>query len=189
MKIHVSTGNSKLGDVPSISLTPIESCSPDIQCAKECYARKICTRFSHVADLWDDNLEYYRTSPKNFMADLFFWLIRNKPTHFRFHVGGDIPDENYLDGVYTIARSLPYIKFMLFTKRHSWVVPTDVPTNLNVLLSMWPYVPNTKHEGIPRAWIRGDLRVPETVFVCKGLCTECYQCWDKDTVDVLLKGH
>lgn len=83
----------------------------------------------------------------------------------------------------------PDIKFMMFTKRYSWVVPHRIPNNLNVLLSAWPYMKTPPNNGLAKTWVRGDLRIPKNVFECEGQCTECYQCWDKTTIDILLKGH
>jgi len=191
--LHVSPGNSKLGDVPNVSLPPILSCDPNVKCAQDCYAVNIVKRFRHVRALWEGNLKYYETAPQNFFADIHCWLIRNNPSHFRWHVGGDCPDKKYLKEVYTISRSMPHIKFMMYTKRYSWVNKRTIPDNINVLLSMWPYMlePYKKQQikRIPKTWVRGDLRAPKDIFVCKGQCTSCYQCWDKSTKNILLKGH
>lgn len=188
MKLHISNGNDKLGEIPSLSLPPIKSCG-DVKCADKCYAINIIRRFEHVRLLWEGNLKYYETSPQKFFSGTFFWLVRNIPSHFRWHVGGDCPDENYLDEMYTISRSLPHIKFMMFTKRYSWINSERVPSNMNVLLSMWPYMKNPPNTGLARTWVRGDLRAPKDIFICKGKCTSCYQCWDKSTKDILLRGH
>lgn len=188
MKIHISKGNNKLGTVPSISLTPILSCG-DVKCFDKCYACNIIRRFKHVKIQWEQNLKYYNDKPQYYFAELFFWLIDKTPTHFRFHIGGDIPDKRYLQNVYTLCRDIPYIKFMMFTKRYSWIKHWEVPNNLNILLSMWPYMEKAKTTLISKTWIRGDLRIPNNVFKCKGQCTDCYQCWSKNTEDILLKGH
>lgn len=139
MKIHISNGNSKLGNIPSISLPPIKTCG-DVFCAKDCYALNITKRFEHVKEQWEENFAHYTTDRNRYFADIFFWLVRKSPSHFRFHVGGDCPDTWYLGEVYSIARSLPHIKFMMFTKRYSWIAPNEVPNNLSILLSMWPYM-------------------------------------------------
>lgn len=188
MNIHISNGNSKLGSIPSISLPPVKTCG-DVLCAKDCYALNITKRFKHVKGQWEENLNYYKTFPTKFFGELFFWLVNNKPSHFRFHVGGDCPDKAYLEEVYCISRSLPHIKFMMFTKRYDWVDPNKIPNNLAILLSIWPYMKQPTNNDLANVWVRGDLRVPEGAFVCKGVCTECFQCWNKKTKNILLKGH
>jgi len=193
MRIYVSNGNSKLGTIPSISLPPVKSCG-SVKCIDKCYALNICKRFKHVRTQWEENLKYYKYStkypfPGTYFGDLLLWLVEYTPTHFRFHVGGDCPDEEYLTNVYKIAELAYDTKFMMFTKRYSWINPKRIPDNLNVLLSMWPYMENPPNEGLARTWVRGDLLTPTDIFKCKGQCQDCYQCWDKGTKDILLKGH
>jgi hypothetical protein len=191
MQLHVSTGNSKLGAIPSISLPPIKTCG-NVLCTDSCYALNITRRFEHVKLQWESNLEYYLNStyypfPGSYFGDLLTWIEKHKPSHFRFHIGGDCPDKNYLKGVYTIVTMIPNTNFMLFTKRYSWVKPSEIPNNLNILLSMWPYMEEPDSEQT-KVWIRGDLRRPEDSFICKGCCTDCLQCWNKKVKHILLKG-
>ena len=188
MKLHISTGNTKLGNIHNISLPPIVTCSPDIKCGKDCYARGITRRWKAVRLAWERNLAIYKSDHGAYFTTINDWLVLYSPAAFRWHVGGDIPDRAYLDGMIDIAKRFPHIKFMFFTKRYDWVTDEVVlPTNLRCRISAWPYMklPESRH---PKAWIRGDMRAPADAAVCTGKCEDCMTCWDSEE-DIILKPH
>jgi hypothetical protein len=186
--IHVSTGNTKLGSIPSISLPPVKTCAPGVPCIKDCYARNIYKMYPNVRAQWDENLATWEENRMVYVDGVIEWLVENKPTHFRWHIGGDLPDWHYLQWVSAIARTFVNVKFMLFTKKYDLVVGKTFPENLCVILSMWPYLANPTAD-VKRAWVRGDPRAPDNTFVCKGTCDECLYCWSKVGNDLILKGH
>ena len=185
--IHISRGNSKLGGIPSISLSPIASCSREAKCIKDCYALKITQRFKHVREQWAQNLAHYKLSPEGYFEAVRVWLTHNSPDYFRWHVGGDMPDKAYLEQVVELAKFFSSIKFMCFTKQYSLVRGMKLPRNFICRVSAWPYMklPATGH---PVAWIRGDLRRPGNLHHCQGQCDKCLFCWNTRK-DVLLKPH
>lgn len=41
MEVKISSGNSKLGKIPSVSLPAGITCRNDCECSKKCYAKKL----------------------------------------------------------------------------------------------------------------------------------------------------
>ncbi len=194
--VFISTGNTKLGSIPNISLPPKKTCG-DVPCMQQCYALKAYNQYPHVRVKWNANFTFYKEHPNRYFQQVRRWLLDNDRRYFRWHVGGDCPDEQYIQQVIQTAILLPSVSFMLFTKRHSWWDISSLPPNLNVIWSMWPYMKTYVPKFIPedsvsRAWVRGDHRIyTRPMFHCVGLCTDCMKCWtiNAKPEDILLKGH
>lgn len=195
--LKVSKGNTKLGSIANVSLPPILSCRPGVLCGTDgCYAMKAYRMYPGTRRAWDGNFELWKKQPLSFEFELIEWLQhRNKLTHFRWHVGGDIPDQEYALMMIRIANRFPNIHFMAFTKR------TDILSfqefarfkespNLTVRVSMWPgeYIPITG-PGIDKTWLSEDDRKPHAYFKCHGNCTNCKACWDLRGYDVVFDRH
>lgn len=189
MKVTISTGNSKIGKIANVSLTPLLSCNHDCDCKKgDCYALKAWRMYSTCREAWGDNLATYENKPV-----LFFWQIRKyiekkKPNYFRWHVAGDIPDQYYFDAMEIIASRFPKTKFLAFTKRHDLNFD-GLPENLKIIFSMWPNWGNTKKKA-QRAWMQDgtETRIPADAVECSGKCDECLICWNNDA-DVVFAKH
>lgn len=180
MLLKISLGNSKLGNVPNLSLPPISTCREDAPCHGKCYARKFYHMWPNVKAAWDSNYSLYQEDPDRFFHDLIVWLTINKPPRFRLHVSGDFPDEMYFIKMCEIFEAQPQTQCLVFTKRYDYPL-LIAPPNMRVVLSMWPglEMPDNAYE-FACAYLSTDPRVfeLETVIRCKGGCVECgYACW------------
>jgi len=175
---HISSGNYKMGNIPNISLSPTLTCGPKMPCFNDgCYARAIAQR-NVIPDLqWKENTILVLQDPDLFFEYVYIYLKRMKSTYFRWHVAGEIPTQRYLDGVKATARNFPKIRFLCFTKKHSFDF-RNIPPNLSIVFSMWPGWGNTKKK-FPRAWVQDgtETRLPETAMHCSGKCQNCKLCW------------
>jgi len=200
MKVHISEGNSKMGAVPSVSLTPVASCGPDVLCKKDCYACKLMRTRKEWRLSAEKNLKAFKENPGGYFADIVAWLRVNEPKLFRWHVAGDIPAPEYLACMFKAAEHFPKTKFMCFTKRMDYLAMgqwAQWPKNLNVIVSRWPGDTESPHrfvhENFAQAWISTDDRAPKPgrkVFECQGRCDECAKCWNlKPGQHVVLKKH
>lgn len=117
--ISISNGNIKMGDISSISLPAGITCDPKAPCFAKCYARKMCAYRETVRNAYERNLDIYKATPRSYWLQLQAHC--SMVAAFRFHVSGDIPDREYLDGIVSLARKCPSCQFLLFTKRASWV--------------------------------------------------------------------
>lgn len=67
MKLHISNGNTKLGQVPNISFPPVKTCRKKVPCAKDgCYALKFYRMWPAVKNAWDENYKLYKKDPAQF---------------------------------------------------------------------------------------------------------------------------
>jgi hypothetical protein len=127
-----------------------------------------------------------------FPADYFGLIIdslkRSISTKlWRWHVAGDIPDIDYLCGMVTVANANPKVSFLAFSKRYNFIKEFaafgKIPTNLNIVLSMWPGYKLPKGlDKFPKAWMLDkcnvDKRIPKKATECPGACETCGLCWE-----------
>jgi len=179
--VKISEKNSKLGRIANISLTPIESCPKDIECAKICYAIRPYRRYPATRAAWDRNWHMFLDSPRNYRDSIIHMLKHGKlgtSGLFRFHVGGDIPNQEYLEGMKEIAETFPETRFMAFTKA-VFLDFSDLPGNLSILESAWAGKPTVT--DLPIAYVKElDNRAEnhEIVHDCQGNCISCRKCWN-----------
>lgn len=199
LKIHVSKGNSKMGNIPSISFPPIITCNNCAGCTKSgCYAVKAYRQYPNVRTALDDNLSLWHNSPDVYFQQLFVWLKKHTPTYFRFNVSGDIPDEHYVTLMYAMAYNFPKTKFLAYTKQTTIINPKlnelwSMPDNLTVRLSSWfDFTPHNPH-NLPVATIK-DIKTDTSSnnangFNCVGSCVDCKVCWSRDAHNVTFTKH
>lgn len=204
--VTIMTGNSKLGSIPNVSLTPgpCGSCANGAKCFEGgCYARKFMMRTS-VRECWARNLEAARNDRVGYYASINEFLHRYAPKYFRWHVAGDILDLKYFFDMVDLAVCHNRTRFLCYTRRHDLLRKWCwVPDNLVLAASTWPgdrtEVTNDVGTVYPRAHVdfgqgagkytddelfkhqlRVDgLREAKTKVVrCKGSCVTCKQCWN-----------
>ena len=58
---------------------------------------------------------------------------------FRFHVSGEVPNEDYLIRFIKFAIKNNDVRFYFYTKRYSWLEKhaDEIPNNLRPLVSIW----------------------------------------------------
>jgi hypothetical protein len=184
MRLHVIDGNDKLGRISNLSLPPRATCNQCAGCVeKGCYAWKLFQHRPSVHTAWLDNWKLWKADPKRFEGDLAKHLSNPRITHFRWHVGGDIPSAEYWQMMIRIARQFHKIDFLAFSKQFD-IIRGRIPGNLEVVISAWPDLP------IPRrvrrrfrvAWMfdknNPDKRIPKSAVECSGHCDKCHMCWD-----------
>lgn len=189
----ITRGNSKLGKVLNLSLPPGVTCRKNAPCLKNCYANNHAYRlYGGTRRAWDTNLLLYRTDPGKFWTQLHSRILRARNCRlFRWHVGGDIPDMDYLTGMRMLAVTFPRVQFLCFTKRYelveSWLdlwKPVKLPANLHLVMSAWPglEIPRSLTRKFPVAWMRDpckqDIPIPESAQECPGGCDRCMKCFD-----------
>lgn len=192
--IKVSPGNTKLGLIPNISLCR-KSCNKNAPCYKsgQCYAIKAYRQYPQVRVAWDNNYNLAIADYNSYWLQLSEYLEQKKPRFFRFHVCGDIIDQDYLNSMISLADLHPEVRFLCFTKKHELDF-SGLPDNLCIVYSMWPGFGNTS-DRMPRAWMRDkdnpDPRIPKTAIECPGNCESCGCCWALTKIhkDVVFDKH
>lgn len=192
MKVSISKRNSKLGKVSNVSLAPRISCLPSAPCFRKCYADKAYRMYPNCKWAWDNNTTLAKHYPDAYFNAIGDFLVKDKTKLFRWHTSGDILDQNYFDHMVELANHFKNKAFMAFTKRHD-LIYTAAPSNLSMVLSMWPNWGKIDDSGLARAWLQNgnETRVPSKVIHCPGKCETCGICWrlNKLHKDVVFMQH
>ena len=200
MEIRISKGNSKIGRMLNISLPPGVSClqkdkTPSLCFYSGCYAKQSFIQYPSVRDAWVKNWWLWKSDPIKYFGELCQVISKTKDVKFfRWHVGGDIPNQSYYDKTVQVAELFPDVQFLAFTKKYHLDFG-ERPKNLVIVLSVWPGIelPDDS-QGLPFAWLSEDeRRDPGQMYVkCPGSCEDCqHKCWtllDKD-VHVVFDKH
>lgn len=193
--VRISPGNSKLGEVPNISLPPGLTCKESVSCRTGgCFAMRLF-RYPRTVRAWLYNLNLWLVDPILFKRSLIDYLQTNTPSKFRWHVGGDLPDREYFNMVIEMGFRFPHTKFLIFTKRTDLVFPRDaarIPPNLTLIFSMWPGdpLPDPAYRlNFAFSWLEEDERKPPQHDICKGQCSSCFSCWGRKDKDIIFKRH
>lgn len=184
--VSISTGNKKMGAIPSVSLPPIITCKNCSTCAKKCYAAKLCRLYPTVKAAYDRNLEILTNDRDSYFLQVKAAAMVTR--YFRYHVSGDIIDIDYLDRMVKIARELKGTEFLAFTKNYQVVNKYfenhKKPANLHLIFSI-PFdgakIPNPHNMPTAAVILKGS-EPAENWKVCGGNCTECackgVGCWE-----------
>jgi hypothetical protein len=197
--VKLSYGNRKTGAlVPSVSMIPVADCGNCAVCAKGCYdVRNVCfqknvqwARANNSA-IWKKDPERYMTEIKDALKYLRF---------FRWHVGADVKDEDYLRGMVEAAEENPTCEQLAFTKMYGlfnrWIDEHGpLPKNLHIIFSDWRGAEFENPHGLPVSsplWSDGTTgpHCTDKVYMCGGDCTECARihegCWAAGKGDTIL---
>ena len=188
MLVHISQGNRKVGNVPSVSLVPIKDCGNCELCKRDCYYLKAWRQYPAVRTACRENSAMAHDHRDEYFAQIRGYLARKRPRFFRWHVAGDVLDQHYLDCMATVAALHPYTRFLVFTKMHHLNF-TNLPSNLQAVISRWPrdVAPSGRGtEELRAAWMQdgAENRIPDSAIQCPGHCDGCMKCWD-----LAARGH
>ena len=182
--IKISPKNSKLGKIPNISLIPIKDCGNCTECMNDCYAMKAWKQYPSVRTAWKTNSDAFRNNRKQAFDDLHAYISKRSPRFFRIHVAGDFLDQNHLDNYALLAGEFPDTKFLAFTKMYD-LDYSELPDNLQVIISAWPNLPLHNPHSLPVAWVQDgtETRIPSDAIECPGVCDDCGMCWSLSKLD------
>ena len=179
-KVCISSGNTKMGSIQSVSLPPIITCREGCACAKKCYAAKLARLRSNVRESYQRNLRILQNDPDGYWMQVRAAVATSK--YFRFHVSGDIVNEEYLRNMIEIANTYKTTEILCFTKQFEIVngfldAGGEIPANLHLIFSAWPGIEMDNKHCLPEAHVvfkggvtTADLKIAKE---CGGNCTEC----------------
>ena len=189
--VVISKGNIKLGQIQSVSLPPIVTCSSLACkfCGKKCYARKICKLRPSVKESYENNLDILMNDKEKFWREVEGSI--KLTTYFRFFVSGDIYDKDFLENMVLCARKNKHCNILCFTKKYSlvneYLEHHRLPKNLNIVFSAWKGLEMPNPFNLPTAEVMykdGTSTAEEgkKYIYCSGNCSECISekrsCWN-----------
>ena len=175
----LSDGNTKIGHTLNVSLPPIISCGNCKECSKLCYDIKACNQYPNT--VIDARIRNWVILNKD--RELYFYTInkaverRRKNKYFRWHVAGDIKDQDYLNNMVEIAKKHAEFKFWTYTKMYD--VANDyadnhpIPDNLSIMFSEWRGMPMENPHGFPEFRVVFKDEEEPKGFYCPGNCDVC----------------
>ena len=192
MKISISKTNRKMGGIPSFSLPPVITCANCEQCSKKCYALKMARFHKSVGQAWENNLDAYKSNPDAVKCAILKDAYLSN--YFRFFVGGDIVDNNFLLLMVDVANSAKNCNFLAFTKKYKIVndyinAGGVIPNNLKIIFSEWDKpIPNPHNLPKSKVIFRGEPE-PVNAKICGGNCFDCIckgvACWSLENNDTI----
>lgn len=198
-KVSISNGNSKMGAIPSVSLPAWTTCRR-CGCWGKCYAKKLERIRPSVRDAYARNLSILQNNPDVYWREVEAAVMMSR--FFRFHVSGDIPNEDYFGKMVEIAERNQHCHILCFTKKFDIVnAAVDdglaIPSNLHIIFSAWTGLHMDNPHGFPTAHVRyrdGTTTAGEGAVECGGNCSECAVtdggCWTLGIGDqVVFKEH
>ena len=189
--VVISKGNVKMGQIQSVSLPPIVTCSSLACkfCGKKCYARKMCKLRPTVKESYDNNLDILLNNKELFWREVEGSI--KLTTYFRFFVSGDIYDKDFLENMVMCARKNKHCNILCFTKKYSlvneYLKHHRLPKNLNIVFSAWKGLEMPNPFNLPTAEVMykdGTSTAEEgkKYMYCPGNCSECISekrsCWN-----------
>ena len=183
VKIHISAGNMKLGAIMNISLPPVVTCHNCSSCKNYCYAVRSYNRLPDTAAAWNENYLLFITDPEKYFNEISKAVKLQR--FFRWHVSGDIVNQEYFLGMIRVANENPKCEFLAFTKAYQIVnaaiaAGAVIPANLHLLFSAAPGNDMPNPYKIPECHINfADPSLntycggAEYEYHCTGNCTEC----------------
>lgn len=182
-KVKFSTGNSKMGKIPSVSLPAHKTCR-ECACWEKCYAAKLERLRPTMRNAYQNNLDVYREERDLYWREVEGQIMLSR--FFRFHVSGDIPDAFYFERMIGVAARNPHCQILCFTKQYDIVNSViykqspdgmaHLPDNLHLIFSAWPGLEMKNPYGFPEAHVRfrdGTTTARPDAKDCGGNCSEC----------------
>lgn len=199
-KVCISPGNIKMGSISSVSLPAYKTCAGDAPCYDLCYAAKMMRFRKNVKNSYENNLDILTSDPEEYWRQVEAAIMVAR--FFRFHVSGDIVDEDYLKHMVDIAARNSHCEILCFTKKYSlinkWIDKWNfIPDNLHIVFSVWKDYPYDNPYHLPEAHVRykgGYTTANEEAFLCNGDCLGCATagdgCWNlKSDEQVVFNQH
>lgn len=200
MNIKISSGNAKLGSIPSISLPAGITCRDDCECQKKCYAKKLERLRKTVREAYRHNYDLLNQDSDTYWREVEASIMMSR--FFRFHVSGDIPDCVYFAHMIEVAERNKHCEILCFTKKFDIVnqhldVGGKIPKNLHIIFSGWKNLKMNNPYLLPEAHVRyrdGYTTASDNAKECTGNCTECAVtdggCWTlKSGEQVVFNEH
>ena len=182
LEVCISVGNVKVGRILNVSLMSRICCGNCRLCEHYCYDIKAALQYTNVMNARARNTVLAQDDLDEFFRQILERLTeRRKKKFFRFHVGGDIISEAYLEKMVQTALERPRWRFWTYTKMHdmvnSYVARGGIiPENLVILFSCDMNAVVENPYGFPLAYtvLDGDVP-PEGLFKCPGNCEICIE--------------
>lgn len=183
VKVSFSYGNRKIGKSLNVSLLPMMTCARCKECSGICYDIKACLQYKNVINARAKNTALVMHDLPGFFSQVWEKMSRRRTNKYmRFHVGGDIPSDEYFAYMVETARRFPDFIIWTYTKNYEVVnsylaAGNTIPGNMTIMFSEWRGIPMINPHNMPefRVVFKDDTEKPDPskVWYCPGNCDIC----------------
>lgn len=92
MHVKISNGNTKLGNIRSVSLPAGETCRNDCDCKKKCYAMRMERLYPSVRKAYRHNLRLLNDDPDTYWREVEASIMKFNIVNEYLNCGGTIPE-------------------------------------------------------------------------------------------------
>lgn len=179
MNVKISNGNSKMGKIPSVSFPSLLTCIK-CDCNKICYAHKLEKLRPSVRQSYLHNWNLYKSDRETYWREIEATIMLSR--FFRFHVSGDVPDQDYIHRMIDVANRHQHCEILCFTKKFDMCNKEiserkgELPNNLHLIYSGWKNLKMKNPYNLPEAHVKyrdGNTTARENAIECNGNCTDC----------------
>lgn len=205
-RFYMSKGNRKLQGNENVAflvwnLPAMITCPYATEhCKKYCYARKAERQYKNVLPCRERNLEFSRCDEfAGEMTDYIFiesikaWK-KGKKLYVRIHESGDFYSREYAEKWIAIARELPSVTFLAYSKSIPFFDGLTLPENFILRASLWDDTPAELREmsmqyPIYTALPRGTYEHIKC-FHCDCVdCGHCLACYSAKIKNIIVDIH
>lgn len=200
LHVYFAKGNTKTGEaVPSVSLIPVYNCTNCAHCSGLCYDLRNDCCYSGCRDKRSVNAAILEADPERYFKEINEGVKTLR--FFRWHIGGDIVNDYYLEKMIWIAEENPHCEFLAFTKSfdivNNYLDKNELPKNLHILFSAWIGMKMDNRHNLPTSnplFFDGSTTAHDGATFCSGCCTDCAKagegCWTmKKGDEVIFPAH
>ena len=187
LRVRISNANSKMGAVASVSTLPFITCPGCCRdtCGAKCYAAKLANFRPSVLESYAINTALAMLRPELYWQQVNAAIFAVR--FFRFHVSGDIMNDDYFAHMIDAARNNPHTEILCFTKRFAVVNKYldnggEIPANLHILFSGWDNLAPVNPYSMPETNVfKDESGIRDGWKICGGNCFNCacrgVGCW------------
>lgn len=181
--VVLSRGNVKIGRVLNVSTAALKTCGNCSGCCFYCYDIKASLQYQNVLNARAKNTVLAITNRDKFFSDIDQAMTRRRTNkYFRFHVAGDIIDNDYFKRMIETAKNHPDFIIWTYTKQYKIVNDycnkydkQSIPENLHIMFSEWRGMQLVNPYNFPEFRVVFKGETPPEGFYCPGNCDVCKQ--------------
>jgi hypothetical protein len=186
-KVHVTIGNGKMKNIPSISVSSLTNDFCQLMSKIKGSVCGVC--YSNRLSKFRKNLEVKLLHNSALLSEKLL-TDRELPTfnnrYVRFNSFGELINDIHMENLIAIAKKNPYTNFGLWTKRTDIVLKYDKIPNIKYIFSVSKIDGECTDKKVLDYFDKTFTAVPTKDNAnCHGACIDCMLCYTDNDVKVI----
>lgn len=186
-QVHVTTGNGKMKNIPSISVSSLTNDFCQLMSNVKDSVCGVC--YSNRLSKFRKNLEVKLLHnsallSENLLTDKELPVFNNR--YVRFNSFGEIINDIHMENLIAIAKKNPYTNFGLWTKRTDIVLKYDKIPNIKYIFSVSKIDGSCTDKKVLDYFDKTFTAISNKENAnCHGACADCMLCYTDNDVKVI----